>query len=70
MSFKTIRDQVGMPAQTSLTDQHGWHVEPYSNGMWRVADDQGRHLRQRFFTPESAQEYAAQASAAQLGGPR
>ena len=37
-----------------------WHVEPRPDGLFCIADDQGRHLRQRFFTLESADQAARQ----------
>jgi hypothetical protein len=39
-----------------------WHVEPLMAGTWWLGNRDGRHLRRRFFTPESAQSYADQLS--------
>ena len=39
-----------------------FHVEPplTPDGLWRIADAEGKHVRKRFFTEKSADDYCEQ----------
>ena len=47
---------------------HRWHIEPCGS-RFCVADDEGHRARRPFFTEATAELYAAQQNARELGKP-
>ena len=67
MTATVSNRQTAAPADSEMSPlcrrfARRWHVEPplTPDGLWRIADAQGNHVRKRFFTEKFADDYCGQ----------